>query len=206
MLLYRHAPGTYGSLVLPGISPWQWAMSLVPLSLTQVMPSVDGIMASHIGIKSQLSCSTNTSPALTSQMFCFLYVTIFNLVTDYPLTLQQLQCATHRLAAHSFRPGTTKYHAQQASTFIKFCDIYHLPFIQPSVSTVTSYVTYLTQHFQSSASVHNYISRVRFMHRELGLIPEVLDSFPVASLLRAADITMRVPPLRHLPILLPLLH
>ena len=44
------------------------------------------------------------------------------------------------------------------------------------------------------------------MHRELGLILEALDSFPVASLLRAADITMQVPPLRRLPILPPLFH
>ena len=69
-----------------------------------------------------------------------------------------------------------------------------------------SFVTYLTQHFLSSASVCNYISEVRFMHRELGLIQEALASFPVASLLCAADITMQVPPLRCLPILLPLLH
>ena len=32
---------------------------------------------------------------------------------------------------------------------------------------------------------------VRFLHKELGLAAEVLDSFPIISLLQVADLTMR---------------
>ena len=90
--------------------------------------------------------------------------------------------------------------------YINFCDNYHLPFINSSLSTITCYITHLTQHFRSFHSIRNYVSEVRFLHKELRLIPVSLDSFPVAALLRAADITMWVPPLHHLPILPCLLH
>ena len=95
---------------------------------------------------------------------------------------------------------------QQASTFMNFCVHYHLSFIMPSVSTTCCYITYLTQHCKSASSVRNYISGVRFLHKELGLTPDNVDSSPVSSLLRPGDITTRVPPLRHLPILPTLLH
>ena len=46
----------------------------------------------------------------------------------------------------------------------------------------------------------NYISGVRFLHKELGLTLPTIDSFLVTSLLQVADITMRTLPLRCLPI------
>ena len=46
--------------------------------------------------------------------------------------------------------------------------------------------------------MHNYISEVRFCHKQLGIAPEALDCFPVTSLLRAIDIIMWTPPRRHL--------
>ena len=48
--------------------------------------------------------------------------------------------------------------------------------------------------------------RVRTIHTELGLTPPALESFQVSSMLRAADISMRTPPLQCLPILPLLLH
>ena len=126
-----------------------------------------------------------------------------NLLPEYPLTFTQLRVATHQLAAQAYRPGTSRNQVQQASTFIKFCDHYHLPFINPSMSTICCYITHLTHHFKSSASVRNYLSGVRFLHKQLGLTTESLDSFPVTSLLRAARITMRTPPLGGCPSSLP---
>ena len=89
---------------------------------------------------------------------------------------------------------------QPTITFIECCDHYHLKFIQPSSSTLCCYITYLTGHFQSSKSVYN-ISGVRVLLRQLELTAEVIDSFPIISLLHAADITMQTPPLGCLPIL-----
>ena len=48
--------------------------------------------------------------------------------------------------------------------------------------------------------MRNNVSRVHFLHRQLGLTPEAFNSFHVMSLLRAVDVTMRTPPLRQLPI------
>ena len=117
--------------------------------------------------------------------------------------------AAAQLAAQAYHPGTSRNHTQQAATFIKFCDHYHFPFINPSIDTIDTlscYITHLTQHFRSPASVCNYLSGVRFIHKQLGLSPTSLHSFPVTSLLRGASITMRTPPLRLLPILPQLLH
>ena len=44
------------------------------------------------------------------------------------------------------------------------------------------------------------------MNQQLRLTPDAVDAFPASSFLRAADITMQVPPQRHLPILPSLLH
>ena len=38
------------------------------------------------------------------------------------------------------------------------------------------------------------------MHKALGLQPLPLDSFPVATMLRAVDLTLRTPPHSKLPI------
>ena len=111
-------------------------------------------------------------------------------VPGYTLSLAQLKHATDVLAAHTFRPGTTSNHIHQANSFIEFCNDYHLHFICPSSSTLCCYITHLTCHVQSSKSVHNYISGVRFLHRQLGLTSTAIDSFPVISLPHVEDITM----------------
>ena len=92
------------------------------------------------------------------------------------------------------------------TSVMEFCDHYELQFIHPSSSTLCYYITHLTCQFQSSKNVHNYISGVRFLHRQLGLTPEAIDSVSVISLLHAASITTKTPPLRCLPTLPHLLH
>ena len=59
----------------------------------------------------------------------------------------------------------------------------------PHSSAGTPGITHLTTQFTSSKSTHNSVSRVHFLHNQLGLTPEVLDSFLVTSLLRVADLT-----------------
>ena len=61
------------------------------------------------------------------------------------------------------------------------------------------YIAHLTRQFLSSKSIINYISMVRFLHKQLGLTQEAIDAFPITSLLST-------PPLRCPPILPHLLH
>ena len=122
------------------------------------------------------------------------------------MSLPQLHQATQHLAAQAFCPGTSRNHLRQASVFIHFCDNAQCQFIHPSISTVCMFITHLTNCFQSSSSVKNYVSGIRVLHRELDLSLAALDSFQVHSLLRAADISMRIPLLRRLLILSDLLH
>ena len=77
--------------------------------------------------------------------------------------------------------------------------------IHPS-STLCYYITHLTSQFQSAKIMWNYISRVRFLHKQLSLTLEAINSFTITSLLHAIDITLRTPPLGCLPILPHLLH
>ena len=78
------------------------------------------------------------------------------------------------------------------------------PFHQPrGIISLLVQHTHLTHWFQSSRSICNYASIV------LGPSTKrlaAIDSFPVSSLLRDADISMRTPLLQRLPILPPLLH
>ena len=43
-------------------------------------------------------------------------------------------------------------------------------------------------------SVRNYVSDDRFLHKQLDLAPEALDSFPVPCLLRTADVSICTSP------------
>ena len=117
------------------------------------------------------------------------------------MDLAQLKTTTAAFAAQAFRPGTSDNHLHQVHSFIQFCDNHKLEFINPAPSTLCYYVTSLPTKFTSSKSVRNYASGVRFLHKQLGLALELLDSFPVSYLLRAADHTMRTRPLWCLPIL-----
>ena len=94
------------------------------------------------------------------------------------LQLPQLKQETAALTAHAFHPGMPAKHARQAQAYIRFCDNYNLQFIYPQVSTIY-YVTHLTTTcFSSAKSIRNYICGVRFLHKQLSLTPEGLDSFP----------------------------
>ena len=68
------------------------------------------------------------------------------------------------------------------------------------MSTLTYYIAFLTKKFNSARSVRNYISGIRTLHKQMCLDPPSLNSFPVHTLLRAADLSMRTPPNRRLPI------
>ena len=109
--------------------------------------------------------------------------------------------ATASLAAQAFHPGTAANHACQVDAVITFCDHYNLDFTNTASSTLCYYIIHLTSIFNSSKSIRNYVSKVRFLHKQLSLVLESLDSFPVSSLLRAADLTMRTALFQHLAFL-----
>ena len=117
------------------------------------------------------------------------------------MEFQQLQARTTALAGQAYRPGMTANHVRQADIFIRFCGNYGLHFIGTAPSTLAYYITYLSSIFTSPKSMRNYVSRAPFLHKHLDLAPEAFDSIQVHSLLCAADLTMRIPPLRHFPIL-----
>ena len=117
------------------------------------------------------------------------------------MELKQLKQATPALAEQDFRLGNMANHFHQAQVFICFCDHYQLSFIDRAISTMCYYIIHLSSKFTSSKSVRNYISRVKFLHKQLGLGLEVLNRFPVASLLRAEELTMRTIPIHQRPIL-----
>ena len=89
-------------------------------------------------------------------------------------------------------PGTNANHVHQVDCFIIFCNNYCLKFINPSPSTLYYFITHLSATFSSSKSIRNYVSRVRFLHKHLGLSLKVLDSFQVSSLMWAADLNMHL--------------
>jgi hypothetical protein len=127
-------------------------------------------------------------------------------VADFPWTSAQLDQATEDLKHRAYRPGTTNNHIQQAALFRQFCRHYNFNSISPSEEIICKYIAFLTHRFSSARSVRNYLSGVRFMHKTLGLPPPPTDSFPVVTMLRAADLTLRTPPKRMLPINAVLLH
>ena len=71
------------------------------------------------------------------------------------LPLPQLQKVTQHLAAHAFHPHTSRNHTLQSQSFIQFCDLYHLHFLDPDVSTVCLYITHLTCHCLSTMSLES---------------------------------------------------
>ena len=183
------------------------------------MPLVDGTWVTLIR-RGWICCSPLTTLSVfQSQTTFFIWHKICNFLrsnftlsclTPPPLSIFQTiaspipQCSRrHFIWPQSFHSGTSKNHLQQASTNVNVCDHYSLPFLNPSISTITCCITYLTQHFKSACSVCNYLSGVRFVHRELGLAPGSLDSFPFIALLWAAEFTMHLPPLplHHLSVL-----
>ena len=84
---------------------------------------------------------------------------------------------------------------------------YHIAFINPSSATICYFITYLTQCFTSAKCMHNYMSGVWFLHRQLGWRhAPALESYPVACLLTATGLNIRAQPLRWFPVLHTLLH
>ena len=104
--------------------------------------------------------------------------------------LTQPKHSTGTLATHVFRLETNANHPRQAKAFMDFCHHYKLQFINPSSATVCYYIIYVTRRFTVATSVRNYVSGVKFLYMQLGLILEALDSFPVNCLLRTADLTL----------------
>jgi hypothetical protein len=127
-------------------------------------------------------------------------------VADFPWTSAQLEQATEGQKHKAYRPGTTDNHIQQAALFRQFCRHYSFDPISPSEEIICKYIAFLTHRFSSARSVRNYLSGVRFMHKTLALPPPPTDSFPVMTMLRAADLMLRTPPKRMLPITAMLLH
>ena len=70
-------------------------------------------------------------------------------------------------------------HFHQAKAFVDSCKHYNPQFVGLASSTICYYVTYHTQRFTSVKNMRNYISSNRFIHWQLGLTEEALDSFPV---------------------------
>ena len=116
----------------------------------------------------------------------------------YTMTIRQLHTATKALAGHAYRPGNSTNHLRQVQSFINFRLHNHFQFLIPATPTVFYYVTYLTTKFTSVKSIRNYMSEICQLHKQLGLMSEAVDSFPVVSLLWAADLSLRIPPVCHL--------
>ena len=117
-----------------------------------------------------------------------------NLIPEYQ-PLPQLQKVAQHLAAHAFWPGTAscRNHTQQVQTFLCFMIITtstsSIP-MSPPCGKLCLFITYLIHSFPFARSIHNYVSRVRTLHKELGLTPTALKSFQVSCMLRAANISM----------------
>ena len=131
---------------------------------------------------SHFSLQKRASPSTQSQIICSPYLMMPNHFPEY-LPLPQLQKAMQHLAAHAFHPGTSRNHTLQVQSFIQFCNRYHISFLDPDISTMCLYITHLTRRFSSARSIHNYVSRVRTLYKEIGLTPVALGSFQVFCLL-----------------------
>jgi hypothetical protein len=112
-------------------------------------------------------------------------------------TLQQ--ASTARLQ-QAYRPGTRINQLVQIRRYYAFCRRYHLTDINPSPTQLTMYLEYLAQHLKSPQSVKNYLSAVGLIHRQLGLQCTAMLSFPVITMLRAIQHTLRNPILPKLPV------
>ena len=72
--------------------------------------------------------------------------------------------------------------------------------MDPQISTVCYYITYLSQQFISSDSIRNYVSGISFLHKALGKSCPALQSFPVVCILRAVQVALRRHPHQKKPI------
>lgn len=122
------------------------------------------------------------------------------LILCVPGSLDAIKRDYARLAQLAFRPGTHKNHQRQVALYTQFCQVHNLQPVNPAVSTLCYYVTYLSKHFLSAASVRNYLSGVNFMHKSLGRECKAMEAFPLVCLLRAVDVAMRRPTHQKLPI------
>jgi hypothetical protein len=106
---------------------------------------------------------------------------------------------------HAFRPGTVSNQQTQIKSFVQFCLQYGLSDLHPSVDTLTLYIEYLARRFKSPKSVHNYVSAVVLMHKQLGYDCPAAQSFPVQLMLKAIDKSMRHIPSVKMPVSVTLL-
>ena len=105
-------------------------------------------------------------------------------LSDFPLTLLQLKLPPKHSVimcsvwvSHPNTSARCKYSPTSASI-----TTHHK-------SPLLLYHLCVTAHC-SSKSVRNNVSGVRFLHKQVGLAPEVLDSLPVACQLRSVDLSM----------------
>jgi hypothetical protein len=90
--------------------------------------------------------------------------------------------------------------------YFHFCNLYHVPVLQPSQQDICLYIEYLARRFQSPQSVKNYLSAITLYHKHLDLQCTALSTFKVHLMIRSLDRTMDHVPNQREPITLPILH
>ncbi len=115
-------------------------------------------------------------------------------------SLAEVKAEYARLSQLSHAAGTSKNHRRQITVYTEFCRAHGLRVLEPRISTVCYYLTYLRGEFISANSVRNYLSGVSFLHKCHGVPFTALQAFPVICLLRAIDVDMRRQPNQKLPI------
>lgn len=123
-----------------------------------------------------------------------------HILADFGGSLARLKASYAALARLAFRPGTDANHERQGRLYLDFCQHHHLRALDPLPSTICYYITYLAGRFTAANSVRNYISGIRFLHKQCGSDFQALDSFQVSCLLRATDMALRRPPNRKAPL------
>ncbi len=126
------------------------------------------------------------------------------MITGFP-PISDLNTALAKLKKTAFRPGTTSNHMSQFRKYLSFCIHYNLKDVDPSIKTICLYATHLSQTLESPASVLNYISGVRLMHKHIEVNATALDSFELTLTLRSIMLNVRHIPNARKPITIPLL-
>lgn len=87
-------------------------------------------------------------------------------------------------------PGTYVNRAKQAYTYVKFCVLYNVPVLHPSIVQVAMYSQYLANMFKPISTVKNYMSGARtWVHEHDGDVHPFLSSqaeYMIKSLTKAS--------------------
>lgn len=90
---------------------------------------------------------------------------IYNFITGEDLQLYHQMLANYNSA---LAPGTYLNRAKQAKCFIKFCVLYNVDYLRPSLIDACMYSQYLANAYQAISSVKNYISGAKTWISEHG--------------------------------------